>query len=145
MDFHEEFIRALTFNYNFHSVTTVLRLQWSRADLVVHALAAVGDDAEKAESLGQVLSGLSLAGAGWSGRCSSKLHRQSLGQGEVDSISQRSNDQSTVQAHVLVAVPELTRTLTDQQLVSVLVPVEPQLTLPLELTSVKNTVRNKTM
>jgi len=93
--------------------------------LVVHALAAVGDDAEQAECLGEVLGRLRLAGARWSSRRSAELHRQRLGQCEVDAVSERRDDQSSIESHVLVAVAELARTLTNDQLVRDTLPVEP--------------------
>lgn len=63
---------------------------------------------------------------------------------EVDAVSEWSDDQSAVQAHVLVSVGELSRTLTHVQVVRFFDPVKSQLTFPLEVTSVRDTAETLT-
>lgn len=106
--------------------------------LVIHSLSTVGDDAQKAERLRQILGGLRLSGSSRAGRCAAQLHRQRLRQGEIDAVGQRRDDEPSVETHVLVAVPELAGALTDQQFVDLLVPVEAQLALPFELAPIQN-------
>ena len=63
-----------------------------------------------------------------------------LREGEVDSVGERRDDQSSVEPHVLVTVAEGSRTLPDVELVGFPVPVEPQLALPLKLLGIQDTV-----
>lgn len=70
-----------------------------------------------------------------SDRCTSHLC-----EGEVYAVSQRGDDQTAVQTHVLVAVAEAACALPDLQLVRFPYPVKPQLALPLKLLGVHDAV-----
>jgi len=72
----------------------------------VHALTTIGDDAQQGHRFGQILSGLCFAGTSWSGRCTTHTHGQRLGDGQVDAIGEWCDHQTSVKAHVLVAVVE---------------------------------------
>mmetsp|Transcript_21123 Transcript_21123/g.39634 ORF Transcript_21123/g.39634 Transcript_21123/m.39634 type:complete len:360 (-) Transcript_21123:1292-2371(-) len=105
--------------------------------LVIKALSTVNDEARKGETLGEILDGLGLSGSGRAGRTTSELEGESLGEGHVATVGQGGDDQTAVQAHVLVSVPEGTRALLDDAVVLVLVPVKSELGLPLELLGVQ--------
>ena len=111
--------------------------------LEVHALAAIGDHAQEAHGLGQVLDGLGLAGAGRTGGRAAQVHGQALRDGQVDAIGEGRDDEASVEAHVLVAVAELARALADHELVGLAHPVEAQLRLPLEFARVQHRVAHK--
>lgn len=66
-----------------------------------------------------------------------------LSEGQVNPVGERRDDQPPVQTHVLVAVAEGARALTDVQLVRFPVPVEPQLTFPLKLPGLENAGRGE--
>jgi len=98
--------------------------------LVVHAFAAVGDDTQKTERFRQVLGRLRLSSASRSSWSTAELHGQSLGEGEVDAVRQRCDDQSPVETHVFVAITELARALANYQLVGNTLPVKPERNRP---------------
>ena len=102
--------------------------------LVVHALPTVGDHTQESHGLGKVLHCLSLPCTCWPSWGSPQVHGECLGEREVDSICQWGDHQPAIQSHVLVAEAKLPRALLDHELVWFLLPVEPQLALPLKLT-----------
>ena len=56
-----------------------------------------------------------------------------LSEGHVAPISERSDDEASILAHVLIAIAELPCALLDDAVICALVPVEPQLRLPCKL------------
>lgn len=107
--------------------------------LVVHSFTAIGHDAQQTERLCQILGRLSFSSSGRSCRSTTQFHRQSLGEGEINTICQGCYNQTTVETHVLVTVSEFAGALPNQQLVEVLLPIEAKLTFPFELATVQNT------
>ena len=62
------------------------------------------------------------------------MHGESLCNCEVDPVCQCGNHKSAIEAHVFVAEVESPGALLHHELVGLLLPVEPQLALPLKLT-----------
>ena len=62
---------------------------------------------------------------------------------EVDSVREWGDDKATIQTHVLVAVAKLSRTLSHQKLIGLLLPVKAQLALPLKLTCVHDATKHQ--
>ena len=68
-----------------------------------------------------------------------------LCQSEVDSVSERGNDQTSIETHVLVTISKLSGALSDHQLISLFLPVESELRLPAELTRIHDTVPDESV
>ena len=66
-----------------------------------------------------------------------------LGESQVNPVCERRDDQPPIQAHVLIAVAECARALTDVQLIRFPVPVKPQLTFPFKLPGLENAGRRR--
>jgi len=64
---------------------------------------------------------------------------QYLSDGEINTISERCDNKSAVQTHVLVPVTKLASTLSNYQIVWLLFPVETELAFPLEFAGVHDT------
>lgn len=58
---------------------------------------------------------------------------------EIDSVSERCDDEPPVETHVFIPIPKLPGTLSYDQLVWFLQPVKSQLRLPLKLIGIHNT------
>jgi len=76
------------------------------ANLVVHAFTTVGNHAEKSKSFSQIFGGLSFSCTSRASRGTTQLHTQSLSESQINSVCQWCDDQTTIQPHILVAIPK---------------------------------------
>lgn len=67
---------------------------------------------------------------------------QYLCEGQVDPVSQWSDDKSSIESHVLISIAKGSSALADDQLIRFFLPVEPQLTLPFKLTRIHDAAIN---
>ena len=66
-----------------------------------------------------------------------------LCESEVDSVSEWCDHQTTVQTHVLIAIAKGACALPNDQLIRLLLPVEPQLAFPFKLTGIHDTANKQ--
>jgi hypothetical protein len=79
----------------------------------IHGLTTVGNNASQGKTLGEILDGLCLSCTSWSCRSTSKEECEGSSKSHDASISQRSNDESSIETLILIAVGEATSALSD--------------------------------
>ena len=110
---------------------------------VVETLAAVSDTTSDGQWFGKILYSLSFTSTSGACRSTTKLKSQGSSQGHNTSVSEGSDDQSSIQALIFVAIWENASALRDSDVVYVVVPVKSQLGLPFEFLLVQNWVSDK--
>jgi hypothetical protein len=96
----------------------------------------VGDDDEDTEGSTHILDSLGFTGTGWTSGSTTKVHVQSLSQGDVTSIGQWSNTESLLSTKELVRVIDLPVGNLNTKMLSVLFPVHSALFLPVEVLNI---------
>lgn len=108
--------------------------------LRIEIFPAIRHYAPSSHRLSQILTSLSLSSPGRASRRPAQTKRQSSSKSHHTPISKRSNNQSAIKPLILVPIVENPSALSNDYVLLLQRPVEPQLTLPVEFSLVQNRV-----